>query len=128
MLSFEALMTGNKRQKLSHLFVLEESHIMATQTAASEEIMTIDRMVGQIIERGLSTARFKGVGYILTDQQPGTRLMFRVMANTNMKIYHNLLGKDAGLMSLVMGLSSDNALNLLGVGEAYVKLGDANPL
>lgn len=52
--------------------------MLSFQTAASEEIMTIDRMVGQIIERGLSTARFKGVGYILTDQQPGTRLMFRL--------------------------------------------------
>lgn len=45
-----------------------------------------------------------------------------------MKICHNLLGKDAELMSLAMGLPSDNALNLLGVGEAYVKLGDANLL
>ena len=127
MIGFEMLLAGPEMNSLKHLFLIEESHLVAEQTVASDEIFTVGKLIGDIIERGLSEARSKGVGIILTDQQPGTRLLSSVLANTNLKICHNILGRDGELMAKAMGLPLETNFSSLGVGEAYVKLADNLP-
>lgn len=127
LLGTEALMAGPEKQHLEHIFLLEEAHLVASRANDSDEIVTVGKLVGDTVERALCEARSKGVGLILTDQQPGTRLLPAVLANTNLKICHNLLGTDGERMALAMGLSPQTNFSDLGVGHAYVKLGDNLP-
>lgn len=127
MIGLEMLLAGTEKNSLKHLFLIEESHLVAEQTVASDEIVTVGKLIGDTIERALSEARSKGVGIIMTDQQPGTRLLSSVLANTNLKICHNILGRDGELMAKAMGLPPETNFSTLGVGEAFVKLADDLP-
>ncbi|WP_020597528.1 helicase HerA domain-containing protein [Spirosoma panaciterrae] len=127
LLNLECLLAGPEKAELSHLFVFEEAHLVAAQTALSDDILTIDALIGQTLERALAEARSKGCSIILTDQMPGTKLLPSVLANTSIKVCHNLLGKDGELMAKAMGLSSETNFSLLAIGECFVKLGDDQP-
>ncbi|NHA07376.1 ATP-binding protein [Mucilaginibacter sp. HC2] len=122
-----SVLNGEEQPHLRHLFLLEEAHHVAGQPSGSAELLTVSQLLATQVELGLVQGRSKGCGFIIVDQQPGTRLISTVTANTSMKICHNLLGKDGEIMAQAMGLTDAVNFSTLGVGEAYIKPADQYP-
>lgn len=123
--SIEAIICSPEEEKLKHIFCIEESHIVASKYSENSEIITIDKLVGQQVERGLAETRSKGCSFILSDQCPGTKLLSSIVVNTSSKIIFNILGEDSKILSTAMGMPLETNFTNLSVAECYVKLADS---
>lgn len=113
--------------KLNNLIIIEEAHNIAKKEKESSDFNSVSNQLSSLIERGLAELRSKGVGLIIIEQQPSL-LTEGTLANTAIKISHNLVGKDKESVSMSMNLPKDFDLTTLRTGECYLKFGSSHPI
>jgi energy-coupling factor transporter ATP-binding protein EcfA2 len=119
---FTMVMTEEESNLPNYLLVLEEAQNIAAKTSAgSGEVISGEKVLGDQVTRALAETRSKGMGVICVTQSP-SQLVDGVIANTGLKVVHNLVGRDQEAIGHALGMMENQDFTTLDVGTCWVKI------
>lgn len=119
---FTMTMAGEETSRPEWLVVIEEAQNLASKVGAgSGEVMSGEKVIGDLVSRALAETRSKGLSIACVTQMPSL-LVDGVIANTGLKMVHTLVGKDQEAIGHALGNIGNQDFTTLDVGNCWVKI------
>lgn len=124
---FTMTMASDETSLPRWLLVLEEAQNLASKSqTGSGEVISGEKILGDLFSMALAETRSKGLAIISVTQMPSL-LVDGVIANTGIKIVHNLVGRDQEAIGHTLGMREKTDFTTLGIGTCWIKIDENLP-